>query len=253
MPEWVDIRDLFKKDQRYSEPYKLFIGYTPDDGEIILSGEETGLVDEDGKPISQTIKTEIDLGGWHPTLTKEGKVILVPHNATKTRLTLMGKLGHKNIKEVLQKIGANCYSNKALGAEGGYLTEKIFRELRQWLRFTAKGIYWLAEKDSNYAYLYVLSVGGGRVSVVKLYNSNGGTYSPSYALRPNINLPSNILVYVGDEACDGSTPERAMKIMHGDSESVPNLASSDQNSIKAFVDIISKLRDINEIILKNLK
>lgn len=221
MATWVKIKELFKDHSRYHpEPEKLFIGYTPDYGEVTLNGEETGAVDESGKPISQTIKTEMDLGGWHPALTEEGKVILVPHNATETKLTIMGKLGYENSKEVLQKIGASCYSNKALKTEGAYPTLALFEGLSEWLQFTAKEIYWLAEKNREKFVIiesfYVLYVDGSDVNYLYnygfLYCLIGRAGSASYALRPYINLLSNILVDIGDKYCDGSTPERPMRI-----------------------------------------
>lgn len=261
MATWVNIEELFKGFIQCTEPDKLFIDYIPDYGEATLSGEETGLADRGNSPISQKVKTELDLGGWHPFLTKEGRVILVSHNATKAGLTLSGKPGYDNAEELFQRIGVSCYSNKTLRTKGDCLTKKLFAGLSEWLQLTAEEYYWIANKDrarfhGSMADFNVFCVRGGNMNYTHLYDSNGYWYSSRCALRPYINLPSNIIVDVGDEIYDGSRPERALKIMRVDPESIPKPANGNQDSTEVLNAILAEIRalrsDFNEA-MKNLK
>lgn len=242
MTKWVNISELFGPTSQYQEPDKLFIDYTPDHGEVILRGEETGLVDENGNPISQQIKTEADLGGWHPSLTKKGEIFLVSHNATKVRLAFRGKKGFDGILYLLKSIGKNCYSNATLFMKGGFLTSELFKGLSGYLQGTAKEFYWLADKKvvpcARFMEFHALIINGSGnrmdpktlmfqncapyIYSCEIYDSLFGAITVTCALRPIINFHSSILVNIGDEEFNGSTPQRAMKIMREDSRKAAN-------------------------------
>lgn len=206
--KWIPATDFLEDEILYGEGEK-FIDYKPDDGRIILPKERTGWREE------QVFETESGLG-WHLANGRFGEVCLISHEATISELTLRGKVGYDNVKGIISEYCRELYSNKQLMAEGTALTRENIKSIPDYIRKYTKRRYWLASRcvyySSDYARFIVFYVNSGSVYANSLYYSYGHANSISYAVRPVVHLPSNILVNVGDEYFDGSTHERGLQI-----------------------------------------
>ncbi len=141
---------------------------------------------------------------------------------TKGKIFLKGKKGYDNLFELADVKARKEYSNlemfeglHAVGLDEKGYTFRSHKELHNFLKCMNKmfknpedlGIsYAVASRcvyiDSNYAYFGVFYVSRGCVYANTLYRSDGDTWSPSLAVRPEATPKSNMKILI--EGCDGS-------------------------------------------------
>jgi hypothetical protein len=266
MANWVSLKKLLSEAAtdatKREEMSRLYIAYQPDGGKYTFPSKETGEED------NQVAKAERNLGGWHPFVTKEGEVFLISHEATEFNLRLLGKPGYDNEPRLLQEYG-EIYGSKALEAKGEALTEEKYEELSSYLRHTCQRSYWLASNSiflvKTHICFKAYFVYNGIKYVRNLYElDDDGTYQyhcddinyrcdeVKYrclcAIRPVVQLPSNILVDMGNKFYDGTTNEQALKIKReGD------IINSSQKKNNAQKELVLKRLDAIEKLLDALK
>ncbi len=199
MANWVPLKEVLESPGKYGDISEIPINYTPDYGEITLSGEETGL------SIIQKFKTEMN-HIWHATM-HNGMVYLVSRGVTEQKFRLCGKTGYKNGKQIQRKV-ADLFGNTMLGATGEIWIEETIdmatKTLPEALR-KVKELHWTAIKF-QYPYnpgncIFGLHVvcsgtlyGNDNTSYGHLYNNNGRSYAAEASVRPLVHLPSDILI-----------------------------------------------------------
>lgn len=222
-----------------------FVEYVPNKASVSFKPEETNTEN------IQIAETEYQMGGWHPIVLKKGNTYLpylVATHCSKFKLNIFPETDYcgqgfcirtegKNQFEIgieLLERYAKIYSSKELNAEALPFNEELFDAL-DWNLISKDDIYYLADTftyNFHFAAGYPLSSNGLSENYEQRMGLKWiaqGLYGykqckepvSNLSIRIAILLSENVMVQINNQKYDGSTEEKALKLM---------LASKEENN-----------------------
>lgn len=209
MKKYMPLLEALRQGIVKSEQY---IYYIPDEGSMQAPGVY---------PFTQQIlKTEFELS-WHAVIYKDMSVFLVPENATKTEL----RLGYntrvsERLFGILERY-SRLYNNAELEGMGRAFTSEIYSALPEFLKETES---WVYDKGTvNVAINIRDSVYNTRRGVRNVVMSNVTKF-----MRPIVFLPADIMVEINNNEYDGSSSEKALRLLPKSSVNAENIIETVQ-------------------------
>lgn len=210
MAQKIYLVDALKQPHLYGDLTRKYVDYKPEEKTIWI-GKNTNGCERADHPRTEKLR-------WWPVYSETNPFIV--SGVTKFELSLCGLTGWTKLEEALQMY-ATLYDNEELGAVGTFLSRSRFEKLPEHLK-NVEGRYWLCEKfwmAEEYASIiekyYAYRVDSGYASGIQLYHSEAGDMKYTCGIRNIVVFPKEIQVIMGDDMYDGSSPDRALKLVRG--------------------------------------
>lgn len=192
--------DTLSLEQR-TELERKYVHYVPDKGHVIYSKV---------CKLDHYVETLPVVNGWH-LIFPGGYPYIISHSTISFISQPNGLEAWNHHEGENLKFLETCYSNRALGARGYYLTAEDYETLSDWIKSTAGmcHVFLGSKRRRDIYYEIATAFGTDEVHYTRVADTAGGSYQTIYTFRPAVMLSSYMYLIIDDEH-DGSTPEKGM-------------------------------------------